>query len=260
MKKIILKSTKNFRDLGNVRGENGKIISTGFFIRGRSLYKVCDKDLKTLTRETGIKTIIDLRTHKEVQEKPNPVIEGVKYLHMPVFNEAKAGISHEKKSESYYSLKRMGEIADVYRSLVQDDTIPKITEILKTILTLEETQYPVLFHCTAGKDRTGIIAALIYKFLGASDDAIYGDYLQTNKESGLKPAILPPLIAMFLMSPKLARRAKRYFVARKEYLNGFFDELEKKYGSLENYFKVELKFTPEESEQIKAKFLNNFPN
>lgn len=235
MKVIKLKSTKNYRDLGNIPLKDGTTLPTGKFIRGKTLYKVDQQDIDTLVNTYKLKTIIDLRTNKELLEKPNPVIPGVKIIHLPIFDENKAGVSRDKNSISLDSLKKSAPMVDVYKSMADKDCSSNIKKILETILSLKEDQLPVMFHCTAGKDRTGVIAALLLKYFGASDEEIYKDYLFTNHETGIKPYILCPTFFIVFWNLRLTKKLSDVFMARKEYLDGFLDEFEKTQGSIEKF-------------------------
>ena len=181
MELIKLKHVKNFRDLGGVKTRDGKTVRTRMLIRGTTLFKLSDDDIKKLKDDYKLKTVIDLRTKKESLEKPDAVVDGVKYFHMPIFNEAVAGISHEKKIHSIKSLVMMPTMEDMYVKMVTDDCLDNLIEILRTILTMPNDDYSVLFHCTVGKDRTGIIAALILAFLGVDRNIIIQDYVYSNR-------------------------------------------------------------------------------
>lgn len=235
MEKIKLKSTKNYRDIGNIPLKDGTILPTGKYIRGKTLYKVSDEDIKTLVEKYHLKTIIDLRTDKELLEKPNPEIPGVTTYHLPIFDEGKAGVARDKKSISLDSLKNSPPMVEVYKSMADGDGSKNIKNILETILSLKEDQLPVMFHCTAGKDRTGVIAALLLRYFGASEEDILKDYLYTNHETGIKPYILCPTFFLVFWSLRLTLKLDDVFKARKEYLYGFLEELEKNVGSIDKF-------------------------
>lgn len=235
---IKLKSAKNYRDIGNIRLKDGTILPTGKYYRGKTLYKVKNKDLKILTEKYHIKTIIDLRTDKELKEKPNPEIPGVTILHLPIFDAEKAGVSRDKKSVSLASLKISPEMVDVYKTMADDECTDNIKTILETILSLEEDQLPVLFHCSAGKDRTGVISALLLKYFGADDEAIYEDYLYTNKDGFILHRFLCIAFAIVFFNIRLAKKLSRVFKADKKYLDSFFGVISEKFGSVENFVKT----------------------
>ena len=166
MEIIRLKHIKNYRDLGGVKTVDGREIKPHMLIRGTALLAPGPISIAALKDCYNLKTIIDLRTIKERQEKPDVDIEGVEILHMPIINEATAGISHEKKVRSMESLLMMPSMTELYISMVTKDSLENLVKVLKFILTLPEEKFAVVFHCTAGKDRTGIVAALLLSFLG----------------------------------------------------------------------------------------------
>ena len=97
MEIIRQKRLKNYRDLGGIRTVDGRTIKPHMLIRGTALFAPTVLGIKILKDKYNLKTIIDLRTQKELLEKPDVLIEGVEIIHMPVITEAVAGISHEKK-------------------------------------------------------------------------------------------------------------------------------------------------------------------
>lgn len=235
MEKLKLKSSKNFRDLGNIVLKDKSILPTGKYFRGKALNSLSEKDLKTLIEKYHLKTIIDLRTEKELNEKPNPEIPGVTIIHLPIFDENKAGISRDKKSVSLASLKISPPMVEVYKTMADEECAKNIKTVLETILSLDDDQLPVLFHCSAGKDRTGVISALLLKYFGASDEDIYKDYLYTNHENGIVPYILCPLFFLVFWNMRLAKKLKQVFKADKTYLDGFLDSLSSQYGSIDKF-------------------------
>lgn len=238
MKKIKLKSANNYRDLGNIKLKDGSILPTGKYFRGKTLFKLKEKDITTLVEKYHLKTIIDLRTDKELSEKPNPEIPGVTILHMPIFDENKAGVSRDKKSVSLDSLKISPPMVEVYKTMADKECTENIKKILETILTLKDDQLPVLFHCSAGKDRTGVISALLLRYLGAEDEDIYKDYLYTNHETGIVPYILCPIFFLVFWNMRLTKKLNQVFKADKSYLDGFLKEIEKQYESIDKFLET----------------------
>lgn len=255
MELIKLKHVKNFRDLGGVKTKDGKTVRTRMLIRGTTLFKLSDDDIKTLKEDYKLKTVIDLRTKKESLEKPDAVVDGVKYFHMPIFNEAVAGISHEKKIHSIKSLVMMPTMEDMYVKMVTDDCLDNLIEILRTILTMPNDDYSVLFHCTVGKDRTGIIAALILAFLGVDRNIIIQDYVYSNRFTVAKARFVYFACLLIKFSHKFAKKVKNSLMAKQSFIESSLGKLEENYGSLEAFFIKKLNFTSEETEAIKAKFL-----
>ena len=255
MEIIKLRRLKNYRDLGGIKTTDGRFIKPHMLIRGTTLFDLNPVSVIRLKEQYNLKTIIDLRTHKEKLEKPDVEIDGVEILHMPIIDEAVAGISHEKKVRSMKTLLMMPPMEELYVSMVKDHSLDNVVRVLKFILTMPAQKYALVFHCTAGKDRTGIVAALLLAFLGVDRETIMKDYLLTNKNVRLKSDLAYLGLLFTRRSHKLASKIKHYFMAEPGFINASLSQLEKDYGSLESFFKQKLGFTEKETLDIKNKFL-----
>ncbi len=255
MEIIRLKHIKNYRDLGGVKTVDGREIKPHMLIRGTALLAPGPISIAALKDCYNLKTIIDLRTIKERQEKPDVDIEGVEILHMPIINEATAGISHEKKVRSMESLLMMPSMTELYISMVTKDSLENLVKVLKFILTLPEEKFAVVFHCTAGKDRTGIVAALLLSFLGVDRATVIQDYMLTNKNLQFKANMAYLGLLLTKGNHKLAHKIKHCLMAEPDFIKASLNRLEKDFGSLDNFFDQKLGFSEEEKKVIKDKFL-----
>jgi len=255
MEIIKLKHVKNYRDLGGITTSDGRVLRPHMLIRGTTLFDPTLLGIKILKENYNLKTIIDLRTQKEILEKPDVKIDGVEILHMPVFDESVAGISHEKKVHSFKTLMMMPKMEDLYVQMVTGASLDNVIKVLKFILTLPVQKFSVVFHCTAGKDRTGLVAALLLSFLGVDRVTVMNDYLLTNKRVLFKANMAYVGLLITKGNPKLAHKIKHYFLAEPNFIKAALNQLEKDFGSLEEFFKQKLGFTEEETKKIKDKFL-----
>ena len=256
MEFIKLDHAKNFRDLGGLKTTDGRTVKKCMLIRGTTLSKLSNKDINLLREKYNLSTIIDLRTNKEVSEKPDATLEGVTYLHCPVLSESVVGISHERRVHSFKSLEMMPSMEDLYISMVTDVSLTNMIAVLKKILTMPQEGFSVIFHCSAGKDRTGILAALLLAFLGVDRKTIVEDYLFTNKVTKMKAKFIYIGLLIVRMNHQIAKKIKNYFIAHEDYIESALKTLEQRYGSFDEFFKITLRFRPEEVVQIKNKFLN----
>ncbi len=255
MNNIELSKIKNCRDLGGIKTEDGRTVRKGFFIRGTTLKNLNNKDIFLLKNEYKLSTIIDLRCYKEINEDPDFYIDDVDYLKMPLSTEAVLGISHEKKVHTLKTLEMMPPMEDLYVKLVSDECKDNLVKILKTIFSLTDDQYSVFFHCSVGKDRTGIVAALILSFLGVDRNSIIKDYLYTNNVVKLKAYFVYLGIFLIKWNHKFARKIMRSMLAEKEFIENALDTIENKYGSVENFFIKEIGLTKDKINYLKDKFL-----
>ena len=257
MEPIVLRHAKNYRDIGGIKTTSGKTLRKCMLIRGTALSKLTEKDVIRLKHEYHLRTIIDLRTRKEASEKPDKQIEGVSYHLMPVFDEAVIGISHEKRVKSIKSLVALPSMELLYENMVNPENLPNITAVLKKILLLPAEEFSVAFHCSAGKDRTGVIAALLLSYLGVDRNDVIDDYLYTNKGRRIKANFAYIGSVILKGNRSFARKVKNYILAEEVYIQASLKSIEKTYGSLEKYFEKELSFSDEEVRQIKDKFLED---
>ena len=255
MEIIRLKHIKNYRDLGGIKTADGRTIKSHMLIRGTTLFDPSVLGIKLLKEQYNLKTIVDLRTQKESLEKPDVLIDGVEIVHMPIITEAVAGISHEKKVRSMQSLLMMPRMEDLYVSMVTSESLDNVVKVLKYILTLPLKKFSVVFHCTAGKDRTGVIAALLLSFLGVDRATVIHDYLLTNKNVQFKATMAYIGLLLTKGNHKLAHKIKHYFMAEPDFIKASLNQLEKDFGSLGEFFKQKLGFSAEEEKEIKDKFL-----
>ncbi len=255
MENIKLSHLKNFRDLGGIETADGRHIKKHMLIRGKALKKLSLLDIYKLKFVYKLKTIIDLRCNKEIEEIPDDIIEGVEYLKMPITDEAMLGISHEKKIHSFKSLYNMPKMTELYTDLVSDKCLDNVIAVLRKILFLPENQFSVVFHCSAGKDRTGIISALLLSFLGVPMETITKEYMYSSKRNQIKAFFVFLGLMIARGRPFLARRIQLSLLAKKEFLESSFLQLKKEFGDIENFFKQALNLSPEEIKEIQNKFL-----
>jgi protein-tyrosine phosphatase len=168
-RRIALEQAYNVREIGGYEAAEGRRTRLGRIFRGDSLHRLTPADQAVL-RELGIRTIIDLRRDDEVALAPN-VFAGapdVTYRHISLFvTRPSTGVR-----EGSFPL----SLVDVYRYILDTSQAP-LHLVLSDILASEGA---VLFHCTAGKDRTGIVAALLLDLAGVRRDDIARDYALTE--------------------------------------------------------------------------------
>jgi len=255
MKIINLPKAKNYRDLGGVKTKDGRVVKSKMLLRGTPLLEKHAKDIEILKQEYNLKTIIDLRTKKEAEEKADVEIDGVNYMNMPILNETKVGISHEKKAHSIKSLVMMPVMERLYKDMVSEECLENLVRVLKEILMMDEDKFSVVFHCSAGKDRTGVLAALLLAFLGVDRKEILEDYLLTNLVTKPKANAIYWTLLIVKWNHHLAKKIKMYYIAKESFLESALQELEERFGSLDMFFNKTLQMTEEEMNIIREKFL-----
>jgi protein-tyrosine phosphatase len=153
----------NLRDLGGYPAADGRTTRWGVLYRGDGLHRLVAEDCERL----GLRTVLDLRTDHEVTERGRLEVDGVDWHHLPVIRTTweaawwtEASTPERFLADRYLTMLEEGAdaLADAVRVLARPDRLP------------------AAFHCAAGKDRTGVLAAIVLALVGVDDDTIATDY------------------------------------------------------------------------------------
>lgn len=210
----------NFRDLGGYKTQDGNYVKWGKVFRSDDLHKLTEADIAYLDA-IPIRSIVDFRSAQEIENAPDCYPETAKDYAL--------SISPGNLSDVAGVLEMSAQTADssmraVNRMLVTDPAaVARYRDYF--VLLQNESTIPLMFHCTAGKDRTGMAAALFLYALGVDRETILEDYLASNRYLGDKYAAL--LNQYPALGPLLT--------VRREYLESGLDEIESEYGSIDEY-------------------------
>ena len=214
----------NARDLSQ-----SNIIKEGKLIRSEDLSKLSDNDLLKLEKDYNVKVIIDLRMPKEKKAK-DKLFKDVKYIEVPFKNYKELKSNPNKKARKHKN-GIFPNLCEYYRMLVSRDKKEHWTKIFESIYNNKDGA--VLWHCQQGKDRTGVVAAIIEYALGLDDEAIMNDYLFTN--TSLATPFKYKFISIFFVLKKLRKEFMELFTARKEYLLATLDYIKETYGGIDGF-------------------------
>lgn len=168
---------RNARDLGGISNAAGQRIRSGCLLRAAHLGMAsCDDER---LRALHLSRIIDLRTGVERMERPDYVPTGVEYLPLPVIDESEPGISHEKKTENASHIPILENLYSMI--LTVEDCRRNLGRAATVIMEHDFGQGCVLWHCTEGKDRCGLMTMTLLMALGVERKTITEDYLITNE-------------------------------------------------------------------------------
>lgn len=250
-----IKSPANFRDLGGMTGIHGKKVRFGRLLRSGGVTDLTSDDITLLQDSYPLAKIIDFRSSEEVTHSPDVTIPGSEYIHLDIF----ADVPEIAPTKDYMKRLKSPQMVDefmlrTYELLVTAPAcLEKYTHFLRLLLATSEGA--VLFHCQAGKDRTGIGAAIILSIFGVSRDDIFTDYLLTNEmrqEANLK--LLDTLKEQGVPSEKLEVLLVALQV-KEEYLQHAFSTIETQYGSMDLFIRDALQMTADEIKQFQTMFL-----
>ena len=216
----------NFRDLGGLPGADGKHVAWGKLFRTDGLGSLTDADLAYLA-SIPIATIVDFRTSEEHEHSPDKIPASVKkVLRLPIA----PGYMSARATQALENYNHSDEFMfEMYHDLVTD---PLIMAAYKRFFAAVQTEddLPLIFHCSAGKDRTGFAAALALHSLGVDRQTILVDYESSNGYLGDKYA---PYIEKY---PHL----RGLFSVKKSFLEEALSLTEAEYGSTDRYLETVL--------------------
>lgn len=213
----------NFRDLGGYKTKEGKFVKWGKIIRSDDLSKLTDADLEYLS-SMPLLTDIDYRSVEEIKpapdKRPQSLLNYLEYNISPGNTDAMMA-----KLKTATSAEIDSEMMAMNIFFVTNDSATIQYQKMFEHLQNPEGNVPLLYHCTAGKDRTGMATALILYALGADDKTVMNDYLLSNKYIEAKFASYieqyPNLIGLFSV--------------KQEYLQAGLDAINKNYGNVEKF-------------------------
>lgn len=232
-RKISFEKIQNARDLGGLVNTEGQVISKGLLIRSAGLFEASPADIHRLRTAYRLKKIIDLRTETERQEKPDAAVWGAEYCHMPVFDKSVAGISHEKANDI---LKAIPALDELYRMMVTDaDCLRNLGRAAAAVMEQDFSGGSVLWHCTEGKDRCGLLSAVLLMALKVDRKQITEDYLLTNDVNRPKARGFYQKMLSIGKTKQEAEVVRDLFLAKESYLRSAFDGIDEHYQDSETF-------------------------
>jgi protein-tyrosine phosphatase len=174
-RRIPLTACFNFRDLGGLETAGGRRVRSGVLFRADTLHRLTADDLDVL-RGLGLRTVIDLRTRSEIDDHGRVALADgeVAYHHLPMIDEIWAD-GPDLDADGPVPLP--ATLGEGYVRMLEYGGPATATAIR---LLAGRATLPAVFHCTAGKDRTGVLAALVLGQLGVPDEVIAEDYALTE--------------------------------------------------------------------------------
>ena len=240
----------NARDLGGIPAADGKKVKPGRLLRGAGLQKASDADLLRLEKDYHLKHIVDFRFSDECDRSPDRPVPGAEYHNMPALvrsgDRRMPGPGADQSGEpDFDAVYRM-----VYARLAELEhtaqTYRKFFDIL-----LSTTEGAVYFHCTQGKDRTGMAAILTLTALGADWADAEADYFLSNV--GLECMVENPGDPRSVNWSRKTKEALTYVFA--ENLAVYTDSVKRNWGSLDNYIRQRIGLTEAEIIRLREMYL-----
>jgi protein-tyrosine phosphatase len=237
---IDLDGTTNTRDIGGYLTEDLRAVRPGQIIRSEKLSRLTAEDFRKL-EEIGVRTVIDLRSGEEVEDSPT-VWQGEnppRFFHFPVMdadNDWFTAGSRLMKRNRFTEEQSLEYMVDGYRAIAAEGP-SSYRQLME--LVLDESNWPILIHCSAGKDRTGVATALILEAVGVDRETIMQEYLLTNEigRSEDKSALLARESRKHSRTGRGPSASAWYPIVgvQPEMLEAFYASVDERYGSMEAF-------------------------
>lgn len=244
----------NFRDIGGIRTIDGKQVRWGKIYRSGKFEKLRSQEFEAM-KTLGITTVVDLRTPGEVDHEPDniPANQGINWIHIPV-----SGITDEELEQTKKEIRKLDPVefdgAGKMETVMNRFALQGTQDFAKVFrLLLDDKNNSLVYHCTAGKDRTGLLTALILAALGVSEEVIMQEYLLSNYYRYDKIERNARLGAHIMGIETQSSRA--IMDVRPNYLNASFMAIKSNYGSIEEYLVKGIGLSKQELQQLKRMYL-----
>lgn len=248
---ISIESVSNFRDVSV-----GSKMKKNLLFRCAKLSTLNDRDICVL-ENLNPHAIIDFRDPKEIKKAPDNLSAKLlkKYINLPISASTLSRMAAQKEidGDSVESYEKVME--DSYRMYINNHKVvwTKFFEIL-----LKSNKLPIIFHCSAGKDRTGIASFMIQSIFKNPMDLIFENYLISNDLLTIKAATAEQSTNSSNQDSLVTKNMLSTLgKVQQSYLNAAIDEIDKKYSSLENYFISQLGLKVNDIQKLEQIFGNN---
>jgi protein-tyrosine phosphatase len=251
---VALEGALNWRDLGGYPTADGRVTKWDCVYRSDGLDQLTDADLDVIA-DLGIKLVIDFRVDREVDESPSrlPDHPNLRSQRLPIGGD-------EVEGKSVIETIRAGELtaytaddmAAVYERLLEEFA-PVFGEVIHH--AGDRANHPMVFHCTAGKDRTGLMAMLLLGALGVSDDDIVTDYeLTTHYRSNKRLLVLAPELEKVGVDVEAVRP---FLTAQAPVMAATVARLRRDHGSIEDFLLARAGVDPATLDRLRSALLES---
>ena len=242
-REIHLKGTSNTRDIGGYQTSDMRTLRWGQIIRSENLSRLTAGDFEKL-EEIGLKTVIDLRTQREHDQSPT-VWQGdnpPQFYHFPVGDANNDWFNAQRKlmkSRRFTEEQSLEHMVEGYRMIAEVGP-PGYQKLMD--LVLDQSNWPILIHCNAGKDRAGVAVTLILEALGVDRETIMEEFLLTNEIS--RTQVKADYLSKERRKAKIGNKSGRgpsasawYPIVgvKSEMLDAFYASVDETYGSMDAF-------------------------
>ncbi len=246
-----LEGSVNLRDIGGYLTNSGQMVRWGQVYRSGTLIGLTERDWDYL-KQLNIETVCDFRSHDEVMLEPDHLPAGIRYLHQPVITDDSNAF--QRIYAMLFTPHKIGELLQQMYTKVIIDENPQLFRTAFEALS-SESDAPILIHCTAGKDRTGITIALLLAVLGVPDDIIIADYTLSNHYYEAFAAYTQATLDRMRWVRLTPDAVQPFLLADARIMQQTLAHVRTQYGSVEQYLQDKAGITTQALSRIRQKLL-----
>ena len=246
----------NFRDLGGYKTADNRRVKWGKLYRSGTFAHTSRADLRAIEK-LQLVTLIDFRSSAEKKEEPNvlPSPLAFRVVEIPTLddgNEAMVGeIMQRIESGNFDGFDPNQLMLDANRQFAGQFT-PKFKEFIHTVVDAKGS--PIVWHCSAGKDRTGFAAAILLRVLGVPKSTVMADYMLSQKYALAGRTNKIRLLRLF-KGDEAADKLTVIMGVKEAWLNAAFEEIDRRWGDFDNYVKKGLQLSDEDISALQTTLL-----
>ena len=241
-----LKTVWNLRDIGGYATSSGKVTRSGLVFRSGDLSRLDSKDASAIL-PLGLRTVVDLRDPVAWEKRPDR-LDGLSVNLLRVDLTTRVHIELRDRWETHHLSE--SESLEYIRSITASIALER-SDAIKDLFRyfLQPDVFPLLMHCSAGKDRTGIVTAMLLFALDVPEETVYSDYMLSND-------YLTPFHETHVNRPGWEHTGPLW-EARREYLGEALSAVRDSYGSIDTYLERAIGLTDEMRTKLKALLLRS---
>ena len=245
-RKLPFTGAHNFRDLGGYKTEDGRRIKWGKIYRSDNLHSLTDEDVKYLSR-LNIKSVVDFRSDEERESEPDRLTPDMTQVLLPIKFQPKElddeTLKNLMKNLTFGTLDSSNLLTD-FNIVIVKDFADEYKKFFRHVI--ENNAEPIVFHCTAGKDRAGFASAMILTVLGVPREKVIEDYLLTNTyvKDHVDSEMLEIELKTFFRAD--TDNLRKINLVAERYIQAAFDTIDSEWGGMDNYISKALSLTEED--------------
>lgn len=263
---IQLEGTVNTRDLGGFEGFEGRKVKPGRLIRSEQFSRITPEDAEILSRLTSPAMILDFRSPQEAHFEKDILFEGADYLHLPILrSRGELTDAYERENISFGQRMAMAiqamdcdvltSTVSMYDTMMRDPfTVSQYRKFFDILLNHEEGA--TIWHCSAGKDRTGIGAALVLLALGVDPEAVRADYLASNDFLAERTEGYVEQAGKDGVDVVICEELRKWCGVFPEYYDTAMASVNKNWGSVDDFLRKAMGLTAAKRKQLIAMYLD----